>query len=1072
MRRFLLRSVVGLAVLLTAGELLAKGVVSGFHSYGGYALDDYLYQWEIGDKTDGSDTRVLGAVCLTNATIFGYSPQLRSYGDIAMLSNQRILLSHRNAANVQAVSVLTCQYDATGLLTNCVLNWTTVEPGWPVAPLPNGAFSCHRGSTIAIYKQTGPATWALDTTGPTPDSNPRDMAGLVTPTTNEVATSSGSRDAYRIRPSGSAAMYVGAGGSTHPWWDQAEGEGVRNELLANGWLVSYCDYWGNINSTEIMDGAETDGGTYNGVKGKILGANGTELPACQWATLRDGRVVRVAASGWLQSGITWEVFDLVQNPSNQPAGSIGATGYTFQKYTAGNNVVGPVVGDYMSFPDTPRVSTAGGATGVTDTAAWFVGALVSTGISATTWGIYWGTEDKGKTTSGWSGGFIDFGAVTTDPVTNAQLISTLANGAAYFYRVYATNAAGAVWSAAASFSTLGAPTINNGAGAVSISPSAETLRGQLLLGNPNPDVWIYWGTADGDTNAAGWSFAPLHVGPMTPGAISTNIYGLLANKTYWYRCYASNSYGAAWAPTSTNFTTTAPTLAIGDASCTEGVAGNTTWLNFVVALSTTSAVDVTTAFVSSNGTAAAGSDYAATNGTLTIPAGSMAGTIAVAVLGDNVFEAAETFYVNLTSPVAATYTDSQGMGTINNDDYTIYVRGDGSGNDNNGGGAWSNAFATLQKALSCSVTGVTNEFRIQASSGSQKYHVCYQDIGGNTYTPYAYNFLGGWEDVDHAPTQTGFSRVEDTNSVTTGHGINLVNGSHGVRRTLLIDRFVFSNVVDAVHMQISYDADGANQIVLVSNTTIAANQYGIYVSYPKNYAIQPDPGGLARITAVNVDIVAGKTNAAAGLYIRGSWMGSSVSADSERVSSINCLSGPGIQFSGLNNETYEASFRNLVVYNCSGPAIYLDGMRVDGGSITNWYRVRCSLNHCTIANNGSDGVRLPGWTAGSWCAVTNSIFADNAGHGVNLGDGAHAAFTLAEDHNVFYHDDLVVTGQVKTAAITTSLADPMFKAQRTKPAPWYYLGSRGSPAYKSATDGTSRGAYQQPPPSGTALLLL
>jgi serralysin len=74
-------------------------------------------------------------------------------------------------------------------------------------------------------------------------------------------------------------------------------------------------------------------------------------------------------------------------------------------------------------------------------------------------------------------------------------------------------------------------------------------------------------------------------------------------------------------------------------------------------------------YATANGTAAAGSDYVATSGTLTWAAGNTsAKTISVTVNGDRTVEPDETFYVNLTSATNATLAKSQGVGTIQNDD--------------------------------------------------------------------------------------------------------------------------------------------------------------------------------------------------------------------------------------------------------------------------------------------------------------------------------------------------------------------------------------------------------------------
>src|SRR5262249_16047142 len=61
-------------------------------------------------------------------------------------------------------------------------------------------------------------------------------------------------------------------------------------------------------------------------------------------------------------------------------------------------------------------------------------------------------------------------------------------------------------------------------------------------------------------------------------------------------------------------------------------------------------------------------DYTATAGTVTFAPGTTAQQVTVAVQGDTVFEANETFQVTLASPVNATILDGTGIGTIVNDD--------------------------------------------------------------------------------------------------------------------------------------------------------------------------------------------------------------------------------------------------------------------------------------------------------------------------------------------------------------------------------------------------------------------
>jgi hypothetical protein len=110
-----------------------------------------------------------------------------------------------------------------------------------------------------------------------------------------------------------------------------------------------------------------------------------------------------------------------------------------------------------------------------------------------------------------------------------------------------------------------------------------------------------------------------------------------------------------------------PALSIGNTTVAEGNTGPTT-ATFTVSLSAAACQTVTVNFATANGTAASGSDYTSTSGTVTFSTGALVRTISVPVLGDLVDEDDETFVVNLTSPANATISDGQGVGTILDDD--------------------------------------------------------------------------------------------------------------------------------------------------------------------------------------------------------------------------------------------------------------------------------------------------------------------------------------------------------------------------------------------------------------------
>ena len=109
------------------------------------------------------------------------------------------------------------------------------------------------------------------------------------------------------------------------------------------------------------------------------------------------------------------------------------------------------------------------------------------------------------------------------------------------------------------------------------------------------------------------------------------------------------------------------TVSIDDVTQVEGDAGTSNFV-FTVTRSNTSgsmSVDYSTA----DDTATSPSDYSFTSGTINFAdAGSLTQIFAVSVKGDFTIESDETFNVNLSNCIGCTIIDSQGVGTITNDD--------------------------------------------------------------------------------------------------------------------------------------------------------------------------------------------------------------------------------------------------------------------------------------------------------------------------------------------------------------------------------------------------------------------
>src|ERR1044071_9377129 len=115
-----------------------------------------------------------------------------------------------------------------------------------------------------------------------------------------------------------------------------------------------------------------------------------------------------------------------------------------------------------------------------------------------------------------------------------------------------------------------------------------------------------------------------------------------------------------------------PTLSINDASVVEGNSGTTNML-FTVSVSPVSGQAITLNFATANGSALAGSDYLATNGSMVINAGLASQAIAVPVIGDTLNESNETFFVNVSGVVNASVGRAQATGTIINDDFLASI---------------------------------------------------------------------------------------------------------------------------------------------------------------------------------------------------------------------------------------------------------------------------------------------------------------------------------------------------------------------------------------------------------------
>ena len=107
----------------------------------------------------------------------------------------------------------------------------------------------------------------------------------------------------------------------------------------------------------------------------------------------------------------------------------------------------------------------------------------------------------------------------------------------------------------------------------------------------------------------------------------------------------------------------APAVRVADAEATEG---DDAVIVFRVTLDGASTSAVRVNYATADGTATAGDDYEAVQGTLTFAPGETEKTVSVTVIDDNVEDSGETFRLLLSSPDGATLADSEATGTLLN----------------------------------------------------------------------------------------------------------------------------------------------------------------------------------------------------------------------------------------------------------------------------------------------------------------------------------------------------------------------------------------------------------------------
>jgi hypothetical protein len=275
-----------------------------------------------------------------------------------------------------------------------------------------------------------------------------------------------------------------------------------------------------------------------------------------------------------------------------------------------------------------------------------------------------------------------------------------------------------------------------------------------------------------------------------------------------------------------------PTISIGDVSQAEGNAGTT---NFTFSVTISATANATVNFATADGTATAGSDYAANSGTVTFTSGGpLTQTVTVAVNGDTTVEPDETFFVNLSAPVGATILDGQGQGTIINDDVaavpTITIN-DVSQNEGNSGttnfvftvslSSTANAtvnFATADGTATAGSDYAANSGTVTFTSGGPLTQTITVVVNGDTTVEPNETFfvnLSGASGATIADNQGVGTIINDDSAPTLAvNDASVVEGNTG-----------FSNLVFTVSLSSAPASNVTVNFATADNTALAGSDY-------------------------------------------------------------------------------------------------------------------------------------------------------------------------------------------------------------------------------------------------------
>lgn len=391
------------------------------------------------------------------------------------------------------------------------------------------------------------------------------MAGAFAPTAGVLAATF-NNDAHDY-PTIQVSNYTRNPGSNGHW---------SNSVSANaGEVISFLVYYHNTagdtaNGTTLR--VPLPGGTVTSatVTGDVRATNASTVSGSVSVSLSSGQTMT-----FVPGSTSWYPNKSV-SPQALPSGQNGS------EIVSNGLVIGDIAGGWASqgyVVFRAQISNAGGGGAVTNgsiasvstnsvysvtqSSATIQGVVNPNNSHTNTWFEYGTTQSFGSTA-----GYQTVG--TGNSATNISgYLSNLFSNTTYYYRAVAQNAYGTTYGNTLNFTTQSSNYGSNGSApfvttnsANSISTNAVTFNGSVTPNNSNTTAWFEYGT----TQSLGYTAGYQSVGSNNYATtLTSTIYNLSSNATYYYRVVAQNAYGTTYGSIM-SFTTTGGSVGSGNAA--------------------------------------------------------------------------------------------------------------------------------------------------------------------------------------------------------------------------------------------------------------------------------------------------------------------------------------------------------------------------------------------------------------------------------------------------------------------------------------------------------------------------